>query len=135
MIHFFLSLQDRAKLKKPIREAVCFLIAKGWSFIKVRPLDCHSIQMICLRKPFLKKLRRELTLDEKYASYEPEVHDLNKVEIKTDLLVCVVGMEMGGCWHGNWVLLAWKLVAVGMEAAVVQVGMAVRHKVACWHGS
>jgi hypothetical protein len=47
--------------------------------------------MTCLRKPFLKKhLQRELTLDERYATYEPEVLDLSKVEIKIELLVCVV---------------------------------------------
>ena len=79
-------------MKEPIREAVGFVMVKGWSFNTVRPLDSHSIffqqKMVCLHKPFLKKqLERKLTQDEIFACYEPEVIDLTKVEIKTELQV------------------------------------------------
>ena len=56
-------------------------------------MDIHSIpykqKMLCVWKPFLKQKgpRRELTIDEEYASYEPDVLDLTKVEIKIEQLV------------------------------------------------
>lgn len=81
-------------MKKPIKEAVSYLIMKGWSFNKLHPLDRQMIpfkqKLFCLRKPASKgHLQRELTVDETYGSYEPEILDLAKVEIKIDLLVCL----------------------------------------------
>ena len=77
-------------------------MVKGWSFNKVHAVDTHGIplrqKMVCLRKPFLKgHLQKEMTIDEMYFSYEPEVLDLTKVEIKVDLLVCTVRTSVCVC--------------------------------------
>ena len=88
----FFPSQLKEKMRKPVEEAIKYLRKKGWNFSKVSPMNPSTVPLkqktLCLRKPRKKKdICRELTLEEEYSTYEPDVHDLSKVELKFDLLV------------------------------------------------
>ena len=67
-----------------------YLLMKGWSLNKVRPLKTtnipHKPKMTCMRR----RKRRALSMSgvaEESESYEPVVLDLSKVETPIELLV------------------------------------------------
>ena len=77
-------------MKQPVIEVISFLLVKGWNFSKQFPMNTpitvpNKLKMVCIRKVSNQKC--PMTLDEEYALYEPIVMDLNKVEIRDELLV------------------------------------------------
>ena len=100
----YLLLQEKITLKDPIVEAVKYLLVRGWSLNKLSPLDSHNIpikaKMVCIRRPFRPK--RKLKPEEEYRFYEPEVMDLSRVDIRSEIRVCVRNYEslivLKYCW-------------------------------------
>lgn len=117
MAHTHTHTQDRAALLEPAEDAVKYLLARGWSLNKVRPMDTHNIpykqKMTCLRR--LRKRVGSMSgrRREEETSYEPEVLDLSKVDTPIELLVSVGG-------GGGEALVCYSVVFVSPQALAEQ---------------